>query len=267
MIIYVNNDLKLEEGIDTLKKESTLAFDTETNGLDPLSNQVLLIQVGNERFQYVFDVYKLGTNIYSVLEILQDENVAKVAHNAKFDYSMIKANFKIDLPNLRCTMIGEQLLTQGKHTKANLAAVVDKYLGKSLPKDAGKSFINMKLGDSFTPEQIEYACTDTAYLIPLYKKIQMLLNARDMKELSELEYETVRVTGDLELNGIFLDKKKWTALQKIAEEGAKVAKKELDVFFTPYCNIDLFGSLDINYNSPKQIGPLLEKITGRSIPS
>lgn len=267
MIIYVDNDLKLEEAIDFLKKKATLGFDVETNGLDPLTNQVLLIQIGNEDFQYVFDVYKLGTGIYSILEVLQSEDTAKVAHNAKFDYGMIKSNFKIDLPTIRCTMIGEQLLTQGKHTRANLAAVIDKYLGQVLPKEARTSFIGMKLGDSFTPEQIEYAGGDIAYLIPLYKKIQALLNTRDMKELSELEYETVRVTADLELNGIFLDKTKWTILQNIAEKGAEKARKELDVFFVPHSEVDLFGGVGVNYNSPKQLTPLLEKITGETIPS
>ncbi len=264
---YIDNDAKLQEPLDVLSRKSILGFDIESNGLDPLLNKVLLLQVGDEQAQYVFDIYKLGTSIYKVLDILKNENVAKVAHNAKFDYGMIKGNFGVDLPNIRCTMIGEQLLIQGKQKRANLAAVLDKHLGVSLPKGEQKSFINMPLGKPFTAAQLQYAGDDVKYLIPLYKKLQTLLNDRGMKELSELEYETIRVTADLELNGIFLDKEKWSKLQEIAEEGAAEARKELDTFFADYVGADLFGNLDINYNAPEQVGPILEKITGASIQS
>lgn len=257
---YVTTETEIEPALNYLKRQSLLGLDTETTGLDPLDAKVLLLQIGNQEDQYIFDVFRLGSNIYEILNWAAKGDATFVMHNAKFDYAMLKANFNCELPQIRCTMLGEQLLTQGRQQSAGFGAVALKYLGIGLDKTQQSSFIDMKWGQEFTQRQLEYAAEDVQHIIPIYTKIQKLLDDRGMKELSTLEYETAKVTADMELNGIFLDRDKWLALKDIAETEANKARAELDKHFEPYGEKDLFGNVDINYNSPKQILPVLNDL-------
>tara|TARA_Y100000592_G_scaffold61278_1_gene95757 strand:- start:7953 stop:9743 length:1791 start_codon:yes stop_codon:yes gene_type:complete len=264
---YIQTIDKLEEALSYLKAQSAVAVDTETTGLDFITDKILLIQVGNEFNQYVFDVNSLGSDIYPLLDWMKNKEVVKVFHNAKFDYSFFKTNFDVELENIRCTMVANQLLTQGLKLSSSLKAILDKYLGIGMSKEEQASFIGMSMGDKFSPEQIKYAADDVKHLMNLYKKLQTLLLERDMGTLAELEYETIRVTADLEINGIYINKDKWLALKDSAEQRMLNAKAELDEHFKPHCGVDLFGGADVNYNSPKQIQPVLQKITGQLIES
>lgn len=268
MIYTVTNGSELKHAVSVFEGEQILAVDTETTGLDPLVDKVLLLQIGNENDQAVFDVYRLGTSIYDVLELVTNPDIVKVYHNARFDYKMLKRNFNIEPNNLRCTMIGEQLLNQGKmKVRYGLADVAMKYVSKEIDKSQQSSFIGMKYGDPFTKEQLAYAAEDTEYLIPIYRKIQDLLDERGMGTLSELEFETIRAIGDMELNGIYVDRDGWLSLKNKAQAKADEYFKELSEIAKTKCQLDLFGEPVINYNSPKQLLPLVISLTGANIKS
>lgn len=267
-IIHVDNAEKLEKALSVLKRKTMVGVDTETNGLDPLVNDVLLIQIGDQTVQYVFDVYQLKDILGPVIAYLNRPDVVKILHNAEFDYMFLKSNFGLNMSNIKCTMLGSILLTKGNvAAKNNLAACLDKYLNVKVSKVEQKSFVGMALGEPFTAGQIEYAGDDVRYMIPLFEHIDRLLQDRDMAELAELEYEAARAIGDLHLNGIFLDSDKWLKLANVMKEQQTEAKKELDAFFIKHCRIDLFGDPVVNYGSPLQVKPLLEKITGESLES
>jgi len=262
---YITTSKQLDKSLEYLKSLQGVGYDLETTGLDPLTDKVLLIQVGNEYRQYVYDVYKLRTHIFKLLDWLKLPDTRKIAHNSKFEYQFTKSNFKIEIENIHCTMLGHQLLVQGRNIGSGLAKVAKKFLGVDLDKSSQKSFSEMEFGDKFDDDQIEYAGLDVKYLIPLYAKIQHLLAQRGMKELGTLEYDTARVLGDMELNGIYVDKPKWLALKTLAADTAAKAKKDLDNFFIPHCSVDLFREPIINYNSHQQIKPILEKIIGKPL--
>lgn len=267
-IQYIHQPTQVDYAMEYLEKEDIVAVDTETNGLDPITSDVLLLQVGNAYRQYVFDIHKLGESLGRVLTFLSREDIEKVMHNAKFDYSMILSNFGVSMPNVVCTYMGASLLTKGIVNISNgLDACLDKYLNIKVSKEEQKSFVGMKLGEEFTKGQIDYAGADVEHLIRLKEAQQDLLDARGMGELFLLESETTRVCGDLEVNGIFLNKKMWLALAEAAKGEAGKAKDELDEFFKDVCQWDIFGKPVINYNSPTQLQPLLEKITGQKLAS
>jgi DNA polymerase I-like protein with 3'-5' exonuclease and polymerase domains len=69
----------------------------------------------------------------------------------------------------------------------------------------------------------------------------------------------------MELNGLHLDFAKWSALEAIAKKESLVKRGELDKHFLLHCDKDLFGDPVINYNSPLQLKPILEKILGHEI--
>jgi len=274
-IFYITETSQLENVKKWILEQTILGFDTETTSLDPLTSEVLLIQIGNTSRQYVIDVAKIGKEkIKLFLKEINQPTLIKVFHNSIFDYMQIKSNFNIALNNTKCTMLGEQLLNQGKSKVSfGLDSVVKKYLGKVLDKSIRESFSKQEYGNTFSEEQLKYSAEDVEYLVPLYYEIQKLLNARNMEELSLLEYETAPVLGDMTLNGIYLDKNKWLPLEEKAKEAVQKAKEKLDMHFKNFLDtnktIDLFGDVEfiINYNSPKQLLPRLREVTGLDLTS
>lgn len=266
-IIYIDEPYKIKKAVSYMESKKLLGFDTETTGLDPLSDEVILLQLGDSYKQYVFDTRKLKSFLDPVFHLLENESIRKIAHNAEFDHSMLRGNFGIDTQNIACTMIASMLLTKGNlQAKNNLLDCLDKYLGIKISKEEQSSFIGMNSG-RFTRKQIEYAGKDIMYLIPLYNTLVTLLNNRGMDILSELEFETVRAISDLRLNGIYLDPKKWLDLEKIAKDEADSATERLHSHFRAVCAIDLFNVPVVNYSSPTQLLPLLQQITGEALES
>ncbi|MBC8410396.1 MAG: hypothetical protein H8E12_16990 [Rhodobacteraceae bacterium] len=264
----MTNKQELEEALAYLQPKTILGLDTETTGLDPLTDKVLLISVGDETAQFVIDVAQLGSDITPFMEFITSKNIVKVLHNAKFDYKMLKANFGTDLQNIKDTYLADCLLTQGQpNISHSLDACLERYRNVSLSKNEQKSFIGMAYGESFTAEQLDYSANDIKHILPLFTALHKEIKARGMETLAELEYETSRATGDLELNGIYLDKSKWLALKDGADTNRKAKKTILDSHFKAYCEIDEDGFPIINYRSPKQLLPILRKITRTSIPS
>jgi len=286
MMHFINKPgAEFQKALTWLNEEQIYAVDTETTGLDPHTDKVLLIQIGNASEQWVFDTYRLRSQIQFVLSYLTNETKVKVLHNAAFDYKMLLGHYGIRLNNIRCTMLAEQLLTKGKvntnvdedgkltktRVSASLAAVAKKYKNVALDKEERSTFAEMQWGNKFTKEQIEYAGLDTAYLIDILKDQTKLLQSRGMEDLAKLEFAVVSVLGDMSYKGIFLDSSKWLPLEKIAIEKKNKLLAELNTHFQEFIDEntteDLFGPkvYQINYNSPKQTLPLLRKATGLAL--
>ena len=266
-IKYVETNEQLDKCIDDLKDRKKLAVDTETSGLDPLSNHVLLIQIGTKDVQYVIDVYKTEKYLPKLSKLFSNPEIEKIFHNAKFDLKFLKYRLNLDIKNIKCTMINDQLLYAGRKVSHSLKNTLHRHLAIPIAKEQQKSFINMPYGDKFTREQIEYAAIDTQHLIQLNEMLEKYLLEQDMLTLMDLEMHTIHATTDLELNGIYLDSKSWLELKDEAQIEAEKAKRELDSHFIKFCEVDMFGNVTVNYNSPSQLKPKLEEITGFAIDS
>ncbi len=246
-----------------------IALDTETTGLDPFTSKLLLIQLGTEQdHQAVIDVEK---TLFAhpdlqpeFKEVMEDPQQVFILHNAKFDYKMLKHHLNIEILHLRDTIVAAHLIRAGIQKKGfGLDDLLKDYNIADLSKAVRQTFINHK--GSFTDEQIKYSADDVTYLHKLHKVLMMDIIDLRLDSVYNLECEVIPVTGDMELNGLHLDFAKWSALEAIAKKESLIKKEELDKHFLPYCDKDLFGDPIINYNSPLQLKPILEKILGHSI--
>jgi DNA polymerase-1 len=135
-------------------------------------------------------------------------------------------------------------------------------MGIIMNKDIRKTFTKMKLGDSFSTDQLKYSAEDVAYLIQIMEQQKQFLIKHSLTKVSELEMNAIAPTADMELNGMFLDMDIWLKAEAIAIEEREVALLELDDIFSKVVPLDLFKRPMINYNSPLQVLEPLKKLMG-----
>jgi DNA polymerase I-like protein with 3'-5' exonuclease and polymerase domains len=259
-----------DDALSFLSQLKSIGVDTETTGLNSVGGKVLLVQMGNAYQQYVFDVARLGDGIQKIKPLLINPDITKIMHNAKFDYKFIKYALDIETENIYDSMLAEQLLQKGRKLSGySLETVAEKYTGVKLDKDVRKSFYGLIFGENFTEAQIEYAAADVKHLHEIMEKQLPLLNRDGLTEVAKIEMDVIQATGDMELNGMKIDKIKWLAAEAIAKTERQEALKKLDTMFGPFVAADMFGKPSINYNSPKQLLKVLQvavdpKITSTS---
>jgi len=254
----------LEENLNSYP----LAVDTETTGLDPYTSKLLLLQLGTPSLQIVINcdtVFQDPVVKKQLKNLLEKESQPLLLHNAKFDYKMIKHHLGIEMNSMRDTLIAAHLIRAG-HRKSgfSLGALLAEYGIADMNKSIRDNFIG-KEDYVFSDKELEYAAKDVRHLHSLYYTLSADIANLGLESVYNLECAAIPVTGDLELNGITLDYKTWIGLEAITREARNVARKNLDGFFSPFVRKDLFGDLIINYGSPTQVKPILEKIIGEEI--
>jgi len=254
---YITQQEELQKIIPELMVRQSWGVDTETTGLDPLVDTVILLQIGNRDIQYVIDVRKV--NIEPLREFLESHNHIKVMHNGKFDYKMIKENHGIEVENIKDTFLGEKCLCSGKKRSGfGLGAVLLSRTGIEMDKEAQKSFIN-HVGE-FTQKQLEYAALDVAYLDGVAKNQEDEMKAVGLLNTWKVENYALQCFGDMELNGLKLDVKKWEENIKSNQIEAEKLAQQMGEYAVPYVGEDLFGAANINYDSPAQMLSLMKEM-------
>ena len=218
MIHYVYNqatniqDLKLLS--ELLHTEKIVGLDTETNGLDPYENKVLLLQINVGGHTFVLDVGKLGKRlITNILNLINMQNILCIGHNIKFDIKMLQVYSGVLVQKLHDTMIIEAVLTSGlSGGRSSLSSLVKKYCNVELSKDSRLDFLTLDWDSSFTEEQINYSALDVLYLHDIYyRQIDSTVEAK-LEKIVSLESRLLPIVAKMELEGITLDVAGWNSL-------------------------------------------------------
>ena len=234
----------------------SVAIDTETTGLDPHTDKVILLSISSKnKGTCVVDTRDVRC-LDAFGDLLKSESVIKVAHNGIFDYQMIKGTCGIETENIICTQLGEQTLTVGMQFDGySLEAITEKYLGIKRDKTLQKSFIGHT--GEFTADQLSYAAEDTSLLPDICARINDKARSLGLVKTWQIESGVVQCFGDIEYYGQLISREKWQAVMDENSRRAKSAKKELDAWFRPVCDLmfDLEGEsedgyvIDMNYES------------------
>jgi DNA polymerase I-like protein with 3'-5' exonuclease and polymerase domains len=248
---YITTEDRARKALNYLDGQPVLGVDTETSGKDPLTDKVILVQIGTAQKAYLFDVRQIGAELLA--PILESDKHLKLLQYAKFDYQMVKQNHDIRIKRIYDTMLSEQLLHLGMFVKSSLEALVRKYLGFDIEKGLARSFVD-RYEAALTKEQLEYAANDVIVLPEIYNQQLAEIERYGLERVCKLEFECVAPVAQMELNGIKLDDVKWMQLsEKVKEERARVAaelSKRLSVT-TPQQT--LFGVEPINLSSSVQL--------------
>jgi DNA polymerase-1 len=244
-----------EEGLRYLRtfleqeKPKHLFVDTETSGLDPFSDDLILVTVmGKGR---VFVITHLGEDTVALTKrLLEDAAITKIFHNGKFDIKFLEQKIfpgeKLRIQNLFDTYLAEQILGAGISSKGDfsLQALAKKYLGCDLDKSEQVGFGQ---GD-LSPAQLEYAANDTRVLEPIFRKQSEALARAGLVNVALLEFSIAPAVAEIELAGMLIDTKKLESMTEEYEKRVLALSDQLK---------GLVGGNEINFRSWVQVKEVL----------
>ena len=252
--------ISLQKGIKLLEKEPELGTDTETEGLDCFTKRLLLLQLGTDQFQVLFDISSYEGRIPEELKnFLNNYKGIFILQNAKFD---LKFLFKQDviIKKVYDTMLVEIILTNGlQYSGRDLKSLTGKYCGETLDKSVRGEIITKGLSDSV----LQYGARDIAFLQQIKRK--QLAQAKDLDLLNAIDLDNsfVVVLAYVEFCGIKLDYNKWLEKTNRNKQEVSVLKKKLEDQLWAEGKTKYFsGMMDlwsggpeciINWDSPKQV--------------
>ncbi len=254
----VKDEETLRKACETLSSSEFLGFDTETTALDPFEGEIRLVQLSNGKDTKVVDLKEYKGDLQPLLDVLTNPKITKIAHNAKFDAKWVKHHLKIEVESLFDTLLASQLIAAGDSDRRhNLAEVTSFFLNQEIDKTEQKSDWSGEL----THSQIEYAAKDAATMIPLRERIAEKLKSDGLENVAKLENECVVPVAVMELNGIFLDKERWSEqLEKVKKEQAKLADQLQDMLSAGVAQASLFGRAEVNLDSQNQVTDALKNL-------
>lgn len=238
-----------------LSEVSSICFDSETTGLDPLSDKLIGLSFSLQPHEawYVTlppDDAELQNALAPFAPIFANEEIEKTGHNLKFDMAMLRAaGLAVNGP-LFDTMIAHYLLDpDSRHGLDRLAGSFLQYTPITITQLVGeKKKDQIHMTDVPLDQLVDYACEDADVTLQLRYVFEPLLDKRKLRTVFEaIECPLIPVLIEMETNGIALD---ISALNEISIKlGDKISEYEKEVY-------NLAGH-EFNLNSPKQLGEVL----------
>ena len=269
---YLMEQKDLVRVIEWIKSKKSFCVDTETKGLNPFQNELILIQIGDEEKQWIIDNRTI--DILPLKPYLESEEWLKILQNAKFDYKVLAVKKRIHLRRMVDTMITEQILRCGfKEVSASMEALADRYLGIKIDKeDSLRASFGQTGPGEFTERQLQYASGDVIYPCAIIKRQKPKIIQKGLMQTLTLENKVIPVIAKMELAGMGIDKAQWLKLYQEAVIQQSDAEKVLDQYFGIRA-IHQGSFFDegkiiraIDYESKQQLKKGLEKL-GINIPN
>lgn len=271
-----DNDLykviSVEESLRLLSTLTIVGLDTETSGLDPYTKDLITVQLGCFDFQIVIDCRTIDITLYK--DFLESDRLF-IGWNIKFDLKWL-FKYRIVPKRVYDGFLAEKLMWLGYPTgfhSMSLKSAGQLYLGVELDKTVRGKIIYSGLQDDI----ISYAANDVKYLEKIQEAQLKVLKEKDLLTAIDYENRFVLPLSYCEYCGIKLDKDKWLEKMKSDQEKLDEAQRDLDNWVverfsdnSKYTYINRQGSLFdgfdltpkclINWNSSKQVIPLLEEL-------
>ncbi|HEX2641100.1 MAG TPA: hypothetical protein VHL50_11030, partial [Pyrinomonadaceae bacterium] len=158
---------EIAHAFERLAAAVVLGCDTETSGLSAKYGKLFSIQFSDGDFNVLIPVSE-GVEIGRFGEILQNPEIAKIFHNAKFDLDFLHTGGH-KVANIFDTMIAEKVLTRGANQSASLAETLYRYFAVDLEKSHRAKF-NKSWDGVWTDDLVDYALSDVVHLPALMRE-------------------------------------------------------------------------------------------------
>ena len=183
---------------DGIVFKGNVAIDTEAMGLDPARDRLCLIQIfDGETDCHMVQFENSNTESPNLIKLLNDENIQKIFHYARFDMAALRHALKIDVKNVYCTKIASKIARTYTNNHG-LKDLCKELLGVEISKKQQSS----DWGNSnLSKEQISYAANDVIYLHQIKNKLDEMLIREDRQLLVDACLSFLPTRVDLDLRG------------------------------------------------------------------
>ncbi|WP_272022302.1 DNA polymerase I [Olleya namhaensis] len=241
--------------IKNLMSQTSVCFDTETTGLNPLIAELVGIAFSWETGKgFYLPFPEDQTEAQAIIETLrpffEDQTIQKIGQNLKYDIKVLaKYNLQVRGP-LFDTMLAHYLINPDmRHNMDILAETYLNYTPISITELIGKKGKNqLSMRDVPLEKQTEYAVEDSDITLQLKEHFEKELGEANTKKLfTDIEVPLLRVLAAMELEGINLDV---DFLNSLSED----LNKDIDSLVAKIYEV---AGEEFNIASPKQLGIVL----------
>jgi DNA polymerase I-like protein with 3'-5' exonuclease and polymerase domains len=257
---------ELSAFLERLQNAPFIALDTETSGLDPHKDKVLLLQLGTATEQAVVDAEAISAE--AVAQVFRPDRTI-VLHNASFDLKMIRKRFGdlVDLFHAKVmdTLLVELILRNGRRSELadpgfGLKSLAMRYAGMDLDKTVRESFYGIESVASLSETELRYALRDVEATWKVFERQAPLLERDGLVKVAAIECAAAITFAEMELEGAPIDVAEWSKLVEEAKSDSAIARKALDREFGSVADRDLFGGTTLNYDSDQDVLEALKKL-------
>jgi ribonuclease D len=178
---YVDDAIALRELVRRLEGEPLLGVDTEAAGYHRYLDRLSLVQISSRRENFLIDPLALD-DLSPLGPLLADAAVEKIFHDADYDLRILDRDEALQVRGLFDTQIAAAFLGE---KSLGLGAIVEKYLGISLPKAYQRADWAER---PLTEGMKDYAATDTVHLPELRDRLRAELEAKGRLAWAEEEF-------------------------------------------------------------------------------
>ena len=239
--------------VEALRARGIFCFDTEATGFDPHTDRLVGISLSAEAHTayYISLMGGASGEMLAILRsLLEDEAVAKVGQNLKFDIQMLRgAGIRVRGAMWDTMLLHYLLDPESRHNMDFLAMRYLDYQPIPIENLIGRGAKQTTMDKVPLSAVAEYAAEDADITWQLYEKLRPLAEERGVLSLYHtIEEPLIDVLADMEWEGVKVD----TA--RLAEYGAQLSATlaEIEEQIRSVADIP-----DLNINSAKQLGVLL----------
>ncbi|MGB3152287.1 MAG: DNA polymerase I, partial [Maribacter sp.] len=241
--------------LQNLMNQTSVCFDTETTGLNPLTAELVGIAFSWEPAKGFYVPFPEDKNeaqglIEQLRPFFESESIEKIGQNLKYDIKVLhKYNIKVK-GKFFDTMLAHYLINPDmRHNMDVLSETYLNYTPISITELIGKKGKNqLSMREVPLEKQTEYAVEDADITFQLAQHFRPeLAEAKTDGLFNDIEIPLLHVLADMELEGINLDKKFLHSLSRdLTNDIASLEKKIFEA-----------AGEEFNIGSPKQLGEIL----------
>ena len=179
---YVRTNEELSALTARAAREPLVALDTEAASFHRFVDRIYLIQLSSREETAIIDPLTV-TDMSGLGTMLANPAVEVVFHDGDYDLRILDRDYGFHARHLFDTRIAAHLLGE---PAVGLAALLEKHVGVSLDKKYQRADWSRR---PLPPEMLEYAATDTCYLLALRERLRAALEALGRRSWAEEEFE------------------------------------------------------------------------------
>lgn len=274
--VTILDDATFTDWLARLKKADVFAFDTETDGLDTLTANLIglsfAIAPGEAAYLPVAHDYldappqlDRAYVLEALKPLLEDDKALKVGQNLKFDMSLL-ARYGIEMRGIAYDTMLESYVLDSVGGRHDMDSLADRYLGHktiTFEEIAGKGKNQLTFNQIALEQAAPYAAEDADVTLQLHLAMwpQLQQSAELLTVFNEIEMPLLPVLSHIERTGVLIDPAILSAhSQELAKRLAELEAQAYELAEEPFNLASTKQLQAILYE--KQKLPVLKKTPG-----